>query len=115
MGLLKVRFPPETDQIAGIAERPSRAIKGQCAMSGFKSVFPRSGTSVGPAGTSATALVWPNTRAYALSMAQQSGSGTMLRYMQIMMRNDTGTFIVSVLLVLILAFGLWDILHVVKR
>ena len=39
----------------------------------------------------------------------------MLRYMQTMMRNETGTFIVLILLISILAFGAWDFLHVVKR
>ena len=39
----------------------------------------------------------------------------MFRYMQDMMRKETGTFIVLILLIAILAFGAWDFLHVVKR
>jgi hypothetical protein len=31
------------------------------------------------------------------------------------MRKEPGTFVVALLLVAILIFGLWDILHVVKR
>ena len=39
----------------------------------------------------------------------------MLESIQIFMRKEPGTFVVALLLVAILIFGLWDILHVVKR
>ena len=39
----------------------------------------------------------------------------MVRYFQTMMRNEPVTFLVGILMVAILIFGLWDILHVVKR
>jgi hypothetical protein len=38
-----------------------------------------------------------------------------MQYLQTMMRNEPGTFVVLLLLVAILAFGAWDFLHVVKR
>ena len=38
-----------------------------------------------------------------------------MQYLQTMMRKEPGTFAVLLLLIAILAFGLWDILHTVKR
>ncbi len=39
----------------------------------------------------------------------------MTQYLQRMMRDEPGTFIVLLLLIAILAFGAWDTLHTVKR
>ena len=39
----------------------------------------------------------------------------MVQYLQTMMRNEPITLVVMVLMIAILIFGLWDILHVVKR
>ena len=39
----------------------------------------------------------------------------MVQYIQTMMRNEPITFLVMLLMIAILIFGLWDILHVVKR
>ncbi|MEA2978454.1 MAG: hypothetical protein QOF91_910 [Alphaproteobacteria bacterium] len=39
----------------------------------------------------------------------------MLQYIQTMMRNEPITFIVMLLMIAILAFGVWDFMHVVKR
>lgn len=38
-----------------------------------------------------------------------------MAYMQEMMRKEPITFLVMLLMIAILAFGLWDILHTVKR
>jgi hypothetical protein len=38
-----------------------------------------------------------------------------MAYMQEMMRKEPITFLVMILMIAILAFGLWDILHTVKR
>ena len=38
-----------------------------------------------------------------------------MEYLQTMMRKEPVTFAVLLLLIAILAFGAWDILHVVKR
>jgi hypothetical protein len=38
-----------------------------------------------------------------------------MQYLQNMMRNEPGTFVVLLLLIAIMAFGAWDFLHVVKR
>ena len=38
-----------------------------------------------------------------------------MAYMQEMMRKEPITFLVMMLMIAILLFGLWDILHVVKR
>ena len=38
-----------------------------------------------------------------------------MQYIQTMMRKEPVTFIVLLLLIAILAFGVWDFLHVVKR
>ena len=38
-----------------------------------------------------------------------------MQYLQTMMRKEPVTFVVMLLLIAILAFGAWDILHVVKR
>jgi hypothetical protein len=43
------------------------------------------------------------------------GEDTMLQYIQTMMRNEPITFIVMLLMIAILAFGVWDFMHVVKR
>ena len=39
----------------------------------------------------------------------------MVTYIQTMMRKEPITLLVMILMIAILAFGLWDILHVVKR
>lgn len=39
----------------------------------------------------------------------------MMQYIQTMMRKEPITLGVMVLMIAILIFGLWDILHVVKR
>ena len=39
----------------------------------------------------------------------------MVQYIQTMMRKEPITLLVMILMVAILIFGLWDILHVVKR
>jgi hypothetical protein len=39
----------------------------------------------------------------------------MLRYVNTLMRNEPGTFIVAIVLIAILAFGAWDFLSVTKR
>jgi hypothetical protein len=39
----------------------------------------------------------------------------MIQYVQTMMRNEPITLLVMILMIAILIFGLWDILHVVKR
>jgi hypothetical protein len=36
-------------------------------------------------------------------------------YIRTMMRNEPITLVVMCLMIAILAFGLWDIMHVVKR
>jgi len=38
-----------------------------------------------------------------------------MQYLQTMMRKEPGTFLVLLLLIAILVFGAWDILHTVKR
>jgi hypothetical protein len=38
-----------------------------------------------------------------------------MAYIQEMMRKEPVTFAVMLLMIAILAFGLWDILHTVKR
>jgi hypothetical protein len=38
-----------------------------------------------------------------------------MAYMQEMMRKEPVTFAAMLLMIAILAFGLWDILHTVKR
>ena len=38
-----------------------------------------------------------------------------ITYIKTMMRNEPITFLVMLLMIAILIFGLWDILHVVKR
>jgi len=38
-----------------------------------------------------------------------------MQYLQTMMRKEPGTFVVLLLLIAIMIFGAWDILHVVKR
>jgi hypothetical protein len=38
-----------------------------------------------------------------------------MAYIQEMMRKEPVTFAVMVLMIAILLFGLWDIMHVVKR
>ena len=43
------------------------------------------------------------------------GEGLMVRYVQTMIRNEPGTFVVMCLMIAILAFGLWDLTHTVKR
>jgi hypothetical protein len=40
---------------------------------------------------------------------------TMVQYIQTMMRKEPITLLVMLLMIGILIFGLWDILHVVKR
>jgi hypothetical protein len=39
----------------------------------------------------------------------------MVQYIQTMMRKEPITLLVMILMIAILIFGLWDILHVVKR
>jgi len=39
----------------------------------------------------------------------------MVQYIQTMMRTEPITLLVMVLMIAILIFGMWDILHVVKR
>ena len=39
----------------------------------------------------------------------------MVQYVQTMMRKEPITLLVMILMIAILIFGLWDILHVVKR
>jgi len=39
----------------------------------------------------------------------------MVRYVQTMIRNEPGTFVVMCLMIAILAFGVWDLVHTVKR
>lgn len=39
----------------------------------------------------------------------------MVAYIQTMMRTEPITLLVMLLMIAILTFGLWDILHVVKR
>ena len=39
----------------------------------------------------------------------------MVQYIQTMMRKEPITLLVMMLMIAILIFGLWDILHVVKR
>ena len=39
----------------------------------------------------------------------------MLQYVQRMMRDEPITFIVMLLMIAILTFGVWDFMHVVKR
>jgi hypothetical protein len=39
----------------------------------------------------------------------------MVQYIQTMMRKEPITLLVMMLMVAILIFGLWDLLHVVKR
>ena len=39
----------------------------------------------------------------------------MVEYIQTMMRKEPITLLVMLLMIAILIFGLWDILHVVKR
>jgi hypothetical protein len=39
----------------------------------------------------------------------------MVQYIQTMMRKEPITLLVMLLMIAILIFGLWDILHVVKR
>jgi len=39
----------------------------------------------------------------------------MLQYVQTMARKEPITLLVMILMIAILIFGLWDILHVVKR
>jgi hypothetical protein len=43
------------------------------------------------------------------------GEDTMVQYIQTMMRKEPITLLVMLLMIGILIFGLWDILHVVKR
>jgi hypothetical protein len=43
------------------------------------------------------------------------GRKAMVQYIQTMMRKEPITLLVMVLMIAILIFGLWDILHVVKR
>jgi hypothetical protein len=43
------------------------------------------------------------------------GRNTMVAYIQTMMRKEPITLGVMILMIAILIFGLWDILHVVKR
>jgi hypothetical protein len=38
-----------------------------------------------------------------------------MQYIQKMMRDEPITFGVMILMIAILAFGVWDVLHVVKR
>ena len=38
-----------------------------------------------------------------------------MQYLQTMMRKEPVTFLVLLLLIAILAFGAWDIMHPVKR
>ena len=38
-----------------------------------------------------------------------------MQYLQNVMRNEPVTFLVLLLLVGILAFGVWDVMHAVKR
>jgi hypothetical protein len=38
-----------------------------------------------------------------------------MAYFQTMMRKEPITFLVMLLMIALLAFGAWDILHVVKR
>jgi hypothetical protein len=39
----------------------------------------------------------------------------MVQYIQTMMRKEPITLLVMILMIAILIFGLWDLLHVVKR
>jgi hypothetical protein len=39
----------------------------------------------------------------------------MVRYVQNMIKNEPITFMVMLLMVAILIFGIWDVMHVVKR
>jgi hypothetical protein len=39
----------------------------------------------------------------------------MVQYIQTMMRKEPITLLVMLLMIAILIFGLWDIMHVVKR
>jgi len=39
----------------------------------------------------------------------------MVQYLQTMARNEPITLAVMILMIAILIFGLWDIMHVVKR
>ena len=43
------------------------------------------------------------------------GEDTMVQYIQTMMRKEPITLLVMLLMIAILIFGLWDIMHVVKR
>jgi hypothetical protein len=43
------------------------------------------------------------------------GRTLMVQYIQTMMRKEPITLLVMILMIGILIFGLWDILHVVKR
>ena len=64
----------------------------------------------------AARLVPQDQRAYAPWRRRQSiGEDVMVQYLQTMMRNEPITLVVMVLMIAILIFGLWDILHVVKR
>jgi hypothetical protein len=38
-----------------------------------------------------------------------------MQYFQTMMRKEPVTFLVMLLMIAILIFGLWDLMHVVKR
>ena len=38
-----------------------------------------------------------------------------MQYLQTMMRKEPVTFLVLLLLIAILAFGAWDVMHTVKR
>ena len=64
----------------------------------------------------ATCLVPQDQRAYAPCGRRQSiGEDAMVQYLQLMMRKEPITLAVMILMIAILIFGLWDILHVVKR
>jgi hypothetical protein len=51
----------------------------------------------------------------ALTLDEGPWEETMVQYIQTMMRKEPITLLVMLLMIGILIFGLWDILHVVKR
>ena len=60
-------------------------------------------------------LVSCDRSAYPSTRAANQGGINVVQYIQTMMRKEPITLLVMCLMIAILIFGLWDILHVVKR
>jgi hypothetical protein len=60
-------------------------------------------------------LVSRDRSAYASDRGGSQGGRNVVEYIQTMMRKEPITLLVMCLMIAILIFGLWDIMHVVKR